>query len=162
MSAAALESGADCEASPEAPAPATECASIDTAKGSPTEGEELPWYRAAKVALATPCSCTELREAIPESFYAALPIVQRVQRMAEQWNRCVGVNQKLESNLDAASLREDALVHALAAVKVDLAAANERAKDARQVSLNAIRDKATAERQRDEANERAEMAEGKR
>ncbi len=38
-----------------------ECASIDTAKGSPTEGDELPWYRAARAALATPCECQGMR-----------------------------------------------------------------------------------------------------
>ena len=39
-----------------------ECASIDVAEGSPTKGEELPWYKSARAALTTPCPCETLRE----------------------------------------------------------------------------------------------------
>lgn len=54
---------------------------------------------ATRVLIELKLILTTIHDAIPASFYANLPLPKRVSYMAEQWNRAVGVNQRLEDEL---------------------------------------------------------------
>ena len=54
---------------------------------------------------------------LPSSFYEGLPLLQRIEFMIHQWNRCIKVNHQLEEELSQAQSRIKALEDGLQQIK---------------------------------------------